>query len=352
MRLETVPLGQLCSVSNGKSDTKDAIEHGEYAFFDRSRTIKKSSRYLFDCEALIIPGEGTEFLPRQFSGKFDLHQRAYALFDFSDLVGIRYLYYYLHHVRDYFPRVAVGATVKSLRMRHFEQLPVVLMSVPEQHRIVTLLDEAFAGIATAKANAEKCLRNSRELLAIQVSRILSASGDGWAERSLVEICVVDWGNTSLTKSSYIEDGKYLAVSAAGCDGRIAHMEHSKHTPVLSAIGAQCGRMFFPDEDFTAIKNTITLTPREGICLGRFLFHLLNHVELPKRGAAQPFMAKGDIQAFRVLVPSRLDEQKIIAGQIDALEAEAMRLESLYTRKLAALDELKQSLLQRAFSGQL
>ncbi len=130
------------------------------------------------------------------------------------------------------------------------------------------------------------------------------------------------------------------------------MEHAKHTPVLSAIGAQCGRMFFPDEDFTAIKNTITLTPREGICSGRFLFHLLTHVELPKRGAAQPFMAKGDIQAFRVLVPSRLDEQKVIAGQIDALEAEAMCLEVLYTRKLAALDELKQSLLQQAFSGQL
>ena len=64
------------------------------------------------------------------------------------------------------------------------------------------------------------------------------------------------------------------------------------------------------------------------------------------------MAKGDIQAFRVLVPSRLDEQKIIAGQIDALEAEAMRLEALYTRKLASLDELKQSLLHQAFSGEL
>ena len=49
---------------------------------------------------------------------------------------------------------------------------------------------------------------------------------------------------------------------------------------------------------------------------------------------------------------RLDEQKIIAGQIDALEAEAMRLEALYTRKLASLDELKQSLLHQAFSGEL
>ena len=55
----TIALGQLCSIKSGKSDTKDAVNDGEYAFFDRSRTIKKSTRYLYDCEALIIPGEGT-----------------------------------------------------------------------------------------------------------------------------------------------------------------------------------------------------------------------------------------------------------------------------------------------------
>ena len=61
---EIVLMGQLCSIKSGKSDTQDAVEGGEYAFFDRSRTIKKSSRYLYDCEALVIPGEGAEFLPK------------------------------------------------------------------------------------------------------------------------------------------------------------------------------------------------------------------------------------------------------------------------------------------------
>ncbi|MFO0707676.1 MAG: restriction endonuclease subunit S, partial [Nitrospira sp.] len=137
----------------------------------------------------------------------------------------------------------------------------------------------------------------------------------WQSKTLGEICVVDWGNTDLTKSAYVEDGKYLAVSAAGCDGRIGHKEHQKHTPVLSAIGAQCGRMFLPEEDFTAIKNTITLTPRDGICTGRFLYQLLTHVELPKRGAAQPFISKGDIQTFQVSVPP-LSEQHRIVGILD------------------------------------
>jgi type I restriction enzyme, S subunit len=124
----------------------------------------------------------------------------------------------------------------------------------------------------------------------------------WLPATLKDLCVVDWGNTNLTKSSYIEDGEFIAVSAAGCDGRIGHKEHAKHTPVLSAIGAQCGKMFFPEEDFTAIKNTITLTPRADKCSGRFLYYMLTYVELPQRGAGQPFISKGDIQAFHITFP--------------------------------------------------
>jgi type I restriction enzyme S subunit len=135
---------------------------------------------------------------------------------------------------------------------------------------------------------------------------------GWQTKMLGEICTVDWGNTNLTKSSYVKGGKFLAVSAAGCDGRIEHKEHEKHTPVLSAIGAQCGRMFLPEEDFTAIKNTITLTPHKETCTGRFLYQLLTHLELPRRGAAQPFISKGDIETFQVPLPPLPEQQRIVA----------------------------------------
>jgi type I restriction enzyme S subunit len=120
----------------------------------------------------------------------------------------------------------------------------------------------------------------------------------------------------LTKASFIEGGKYLAVSAAGADGRIDKAEHKAFTPVLSAIGANCGRMFLPDEDFTAIKNTITLAPNQDDVIGKFLFHLLEYVSLPIRGAGQPFISKGDIQGFDVRIPP-LDEQKRIVAKLDA-----------------------------------
>ena len=211
---------------------------------------------------------------------------------------------------------------------------------------------SFLGLATAQAHAAQNLQNARALFESHLQSVFTQRGKGWVEKSLADLCIVDWGNTDLTKKSYVEGGQFLAVSAAGCDGRIGHKEHAKHTPVLSAIGAQCGRMFLPEEDFTAIKNTITLTPRDGTCTGKFLYRLLTHVELPKRGAAQPFISKGDIQAFQVVVPESLSVQQQMEESLSELETETQRLATLYERKQAALAALKQSLLHQAFTGEL
>lgn len=137
------------------------------------------------------------------------------------------------------------------------------------------------------------------------------------EFSVKDICHVDWGNTKLTKSSYVSDGKFVAVSAAGADGLIDHYEHEPNVPVLSAIGAQCGRMFFPGVRFTAIKNTITLTPKGQKVDGKFLYYLFWHIDLPQRGAGQPFISKGDIEAFRVRIPETIKEQREIVKKLDS-----------------------------------
>ncbi len=81
-------LGQIAEISTGKSNTEDAVPNGKYAFFDRSKIIKRSNQYLFDCDAIIIAGEGQTFLPKFYSGKFDLHQRAYAIFNLDMNVDI------------------------------------------------------------------------------------------------------------------------------------------------------------------------------------------------------------------------------------------------------------------------
>ena len=93
--------------------------------------------------------------------------------------------------------------------------------------------------------------------------------------------------------SFSENGQYLGVSAAGCDGRMKNQRRLiRLTLVLSAIGANCGSMFFPASEFTAIKNTITIKPHSERLESLYLFHLLSKSTFPKRGGGQPFIAKG------------------------------------------------------------
>jgi len=156
---------------------------------------------------------------------------------------------------------------------------------------------------------------------------------------LKDVCVVDWGNTELTKKSYIENGEYLGVSAAGCDGRMKHFEHEVGTVVLSAIGANCGRVFYPNEKFTAIKNTITFTPDRKKLYLKFLFYILKDNTFPKRGGGQPFMTKGDVKKYKIPLPP-IEVQKEIVEQIEvkqkAIEAAKAVIDNLERERDAIL----------------
>ena len=131
-------LGNYCQIKTGKTDVKDAVENGLYPLFDRSEKIKRSNKYLFDTEAVIIPGEGKDFKPRYYKGKFDLHQRSYAIFDFKNL-NAKFIYYTFFKLKDYLKNLAVGSTVLSLRKPNLEYLPVPYPPLLEQSLIAEVL---------------------------------------------------------------------------------------------------------------------------------------------------------------------------------------------------------------------
>lgn len=168
--------------------------------------------------------------------------------------------------------------------------------------------------------------------------------------NLGKICDIDWGNTSLTKKSYVENGKYLAVSAKGCDGRINHYEHDEDVCILSAIGAQCGKMFFPQEKFTAIKNTITLKPKKDLVDSKFLYYLFTSIKLPKRGAAQPFMSKGDIEKFEIDNFPDVNEQQRIVTKIDKVFAETDKAITIKKSSKEKIEKLKNSILDNLLNN--
>ena len=118
-------LGEYANISTGKCNREDAEEDGIYPLFDRSQEIKKSSKWIKDCEAIIVPGEGTSFMPRYYKGKFNLHQRCYCIEPTIKDIGF-YLFYSIMLNRKYFLSVATGATVPSLRQNNFTKMKLVI----------------------------------------------------------------------------------------------------------------------------------------------------------------------------------------------------------------------------------
>lgn len=381
-----VLMGDLCSIQSGKSDTKDAVADGPYAFFDRSKTVKRSNRFLRDCEALIIPGEGTEFLPRHFIGKFDLHQRAYALFDFSPRLEVRYLYYFLHHVADYFPRVAVGATVKSLRLRHFQNLPVRLALPEEQRRLVAILDEAFEAIATAKANTEKNLQNAQALFAGHLQAVFSQQGAGWIKKT-VQQWVSDGvlakpqdgnhGEIHPTKADYVDEGVPFIMAADLIDGRVdtqgcrfiaraqaeaLRIGFAKTGDVLLSHKGTIGRVAIlkTNDDYVILTPQVTYyrSLNSDRVFNEFLYYCLLSPEF--QAAMNRIAGAGSTRAYigitrqldlQISLPP-VEVQRRTAAQLRRIEEDSGELSAIYETKLSALDELKKSLLHQAFTGQL
>ena len=162
-----VKLGDISEITNGNSDVQDAslsYSDGMYPFFDRSEDIKFLPEYLLDKEAIIYPGEGSEFYPRYYNGKFALHQRCYAIYDIAPNFATRYLYFFCKTQNSYFVRNAVGSTVASLRLDTFKRLNIPNIPIELQKTYVQLLDKIETKIVDNKTVLKKYEEQKRYLL--------------------------------------------------------------------------------------------------------------------------------------------------------------------------------------------
>ena len=160
-------MGDIVTITNGNSNVQDAVtqsKEGLYPFFDRSEDIKYLPTFLFDKEAIIYPGEGTEFMPRYFKGKFALHQRCYAIFDFNEIINARFLYFYLKTRNSYFVKNAVGSTVPSLRLDTFQKLKVIIPPTKTQHSVSSCLSSMEQKCNVEKKILHKLLKQKQYLL--------------------------------------------------------------------------------------------------------------------------------------------------------------------------------------------
>lgn len=135
-----ISLSSLIEIKTGNRNSQDNVKNGKYVFFDRSTEIKKLNEFDFDEEAIIIPGEGTKFAPKYVNGKYALHQRSYSLYNFSQEIDSKYLYYFLMTQSNTLLRYSVGTTVPSLRVSTFDHIKVPMYSKELQMKYASTFD--------------------------------------------------------------------------------------------------------------------------------------------------------------------------------------------------------------------
>jgi type I restriction enzyme S subunit len=242
-----------------------------------------------------------------------------------------------------------GATVDTLTIQKLQGVSLSLPPLPEQHRIVGILDEAFDGIAKAKANAEKNLQNARTLFASHLQSVFTERAEGWAETTVGAQLTLQRG-FDITKDQQ-RDGDIPVVSSGG-------IKSFHDTPMAKAPGVVIGRKgtlgkcFFIDQDYWPHDTTLWVKDFKGN-KPRFVYYLLLalNVKHLDSGTANPALNRNQVHPIKISWPSVPQQQELIR-RLDSLGDEVQQLKSLYEQKLTALNDLKKSLLHQAFSGNL
>jgi type I restriction enzyme, S subunit len=296
--------------------------------------------------------------------------RTIALIAPDERINRDFLRYWLLSIDGEFP--ICGSTRASLNIGALRELKAPVPSPGDQQRIVGILDEAFDGIATAKANAEKNLQNASAIFESHLQSVFTQRGDGWVEKRLEQIGTTQTGSTPKTddKANYGNFIPFIKPADFKKDGSLDY-EHdglseqgleqarivAKGSVLMVCIGATIGKSGYCDCSVTTNQQINALTPADGVSHKFVYYQMLTEsfqrrVVLNSSQATLPIINKSKWSTLKVWLPPKLAEQKRIAAQFDGLAAETQRLAHLYERKLAALEALKKSLLHQAFNGNL
>ncbi|MBA2563604.1 MAG: restriction endonuclease subunit S [Chitinophagaceae bacterium] len=267
-----------------------------------------------------------------------------------------------------------GTTIPQINNYSFDEVSITYpTSLAEQKRIVEILDETFAAIDKAKANVERCLSLSKALFKSYLQNVFANKGEDWEEKRLSEV---------LQKTEMIDPTKtpnkdfiYIDVSSVNKE----NLEIESTSIIKGKDAPSRARKFIKTNDiiFATVRPTlkriaiISNEYNEQVCSTGFFVmrttELLNHklifyylqtdsffkqMEKLQRGASYPAVTESDVKNQIIHFPKSIQQQNKLADKLNNLSSETKKLETIYQQKLNDLKELKKSILQKAFNGEL
>jgi type I restriction enzyme, S subunit len=396
---EIKQLGDVCGFQNGfafKSKTfketgfpvlrisniqKDKIDLNKIVFIDTSDYNEDLSKYMVKKNDLLIAMSGAttgKIGFNQTDDIFYLNQRV-GKFEPAKELDKSYLYYFLSTKVEESLKISAGSAQPNLSTQQIKSFELPFPHLDEQKRIVAKLNQCFEGTDKARANVEKNLQNAKELFQSQLNEIFNQKGDGWEQKKLGELCEVITKGTTPTSVGFkfINEGiNFVKVESISENGdfipnKFAYITSECHKAlkrsqlkrgdILFSIAGALGRTGIVTRNILPANTNQALSiirlKDDADVLKQYLFfalsegYALDQIEKFKGGVAQQNLSLTQMKSFEIPIPP-LDEQKQIVHKLDELKSQTQSLESNYQQELDALDELKKSVLQKAFNGEL
>ena len=343
------------------------------------------NEYIFDEDLLLVSEDGANLLARTYpiafpiSGKTWVNNHAHVL-KFEDACTQKFVEHYLNSVSlDSF---VSGMAQPKLNQKALNSIPIPLPPLPEQKRIVALLDRAFADIDKARANAEKNLKNAHELFESYFQQIFNSNQHSWIEVGLGNVCDFQNGfafksndTVEVSKTQLIRMGN-LYKNNLDLDRKPSFYpdffadEFSRYRlnegDLIISLTGTAGKEDYgftvriPRSDRKLLLNqriAKIANINHEIIDEEFLFRILRSnsflakLYASANGTRQANLSTATMKKIPIFLPS-VEEQVLACRKLDHLEEKTQQLERIYQSKLYRFDELKKSLLHKAFTGQL
>lgn len=380
---QVMKLMDVCRFINGRAYKKgELLSSGKYAVLRVGNLFTNKNWYYSDLEldsdkycdnGDLLYAWSASFGPRIWSGeKVIYHYHIWKVIPNTNIITKKFLYLFLRWDTEKIKsEQGTGTTMIHVSKGSMEQRKVPIPPLSEQQRIVDILDETFASISKAKNNAEKNLQNAQELFESYLHGIFTNKGVNWKDKKLGEVYDVRDGTHDSPK--YQVDGFALVTSKnlkrdTLVLNNIKYISENDYKKInerskvnkgdilFAMIGTIGNPVVIKDEPNFAIKN-VALFKVPSSQNSYFLKYFLDSkktIDLMKKdakGTTQKFVGLGYLRDFRITLPSFSEQQRIVS-KLDALSTETKKLEAIYQKKLTNLEELKKSILQKAFNGEL
>jgi len=281
-----------------------------------------------------------------------------------------YLYYFFLSHKDKLVAQAVGNAQPNISQQKIKNTDVDLPRKEEQKRIVAILDQAFAEIDKARANAEQNLKNARELFDSYLEQVFSQSDDSYTKRDMTEICeinskLIDPNEDEYKKLHHIGAGNIISNTGGLIGVKTAEEEGLKsgkfvfddNVVLYSKIRPYLMKVCRPNFNGLCSADIYPLVPIDDVINKDYLYYLLlskpftDYAIAGSARAGMPKVNRNHLFSYTVTLPD-ITTQVSLVSKLDTISEKSQDLTLIYEKKIQDLDELKKSILQKAFSGEL